>query len=204
MVKKQVNTLPLKQQFKTQLTNLEPTVVPTCSAWFSPSKIHQLEKESLPEFFTGKKLTKTPESYKKMRNIIVDMYRENTRAYLTATTCRRRLAGDACTILRVHAFLEHWGLINFNYDPKKRDFTRVSSSYKETGGDIESKLDLLVKARESIDPQCNDDPYFHTFASLTRRIRPRCDSCSHFCADRWYRRDLPTVDDGHPEMPYQF
>lgn len=127
------------------------------------------------------------------------MYRENTRAYLTATTCRRRIAGDACTILRVHAFLEHWGLINFNYDPKKRDLGKVSSSYK---GEICTKLDLLVKARESIDPNCSEDHYFHTFASLTRRIRPRCDACGHFCADKWFKRNLPIVSNGH-EMPFQ-
>jgi SWI/SNF related-matrix-associated actin-dependent regulator of chromatin subfamily C len=31
---------------------------------------------------------------------------------------RRNLAGDVCAILRVHAFLEYWGLINFNVDPR--------------------------------------------------------------------------------------
>jgi SWI/SNF related-matrix-associated actin-dependent regulator of chromatin subfamily C len=30
------------------------------------------------------------------------------------------LAGDVCAILRIHAFLEHWGLINFNVDPKSQ------------------------------------------------------------------------------------
>jgi len=28
--------------------------------------------------------------------------------------CRRKLAGDICSVIRLHAFLEHWGLINFN------------------------------------------------------------------------------------------
>ena len=31
--------------------------------------------------------------------------------------CRRNLPGDVCSIIRLHAFLEHWGLINFNVDP---------------------------------------------------------------------------------------
>lgn len=31
--------------------------------------------------------------------------------------CRRHLSGDVCGIMRVHSFLEHWGLINFNVDP---------------------------------------------------------------------------------------
>lgn len=38
--------------------------------------------------------------------------------HLTVTACRRNLAGDVCAILRLHAFLEDWGIINFNCDPK--------------------------------------------------------------------------------------
>ncbi len=34
--------------------------------------------------------------------------------------CRRHLAGDACSILRIHSFLEHWGIINFNVDPSNK------------------------------------------------------------------------------------
>ena len=32
--------------------------------------------------------------------------------------CRRHLSGDACARVRVHAFLEKWGLINFNVQPE--------------------------------------------------------------------------------------
>ena len=45
------------------------------------------------------------------------MYRENPNAYLPATECRKKLPGDICSIIRLHAFLEHWGLINFNVEP---------------------------------------------------------------------------------------
>ena len=131
-----------------------------------------------------------------MRNTFIDMYRENTRAYLSATTCRRRFAGDACTILRVHAFLEHWGLINFNYDIKKADLSKLVTPHDEIGSELESKLDLLVRAREAIDPDCKEDSYFHTFASLSRRLRPRCDSCGHYCAEKWYKRNLPVIEEG--------
>lgn len=31
--------------------------------------------------------------------------------------CRKNLPCDVCSIIRLHAFLEHWGLINFNVDP---------------------------------------------------------------------------------------
>jgi len=39
---------------------------------------------------------------------------------LTVTACRRNLAGDVCAIIRVHAFLEQWGLINYQVAIAKR------------------------------------------------------------------------------------
>lgn len=41
------------------------------------------------------------------------MWRENTKKYLPPSACRRNLLGDVCAIVRVHAFLENWGIINF-------------------------------------------------------------------------------------------
>merc|ERR1712051_721648 len=43
-------------------------------------------------------------------------YRLNPTEYLTSTACRRNLAGDVCSIMRVHAFLEQWGLVNYQVD----------------------------------------------------------------------------------------
>ena len=37
---------------------------------------------------------------------------------MSATVCRKNLPGDVCSIIRLHAFLEHWGLINFNVEPQ--------------------------------------------------------------------------------------
>lgn len=47
-------------------------------------------------------------------------YRLNPTEYLTSTACRRNLAGDVCAIMRVHAFLEQWGLINYQIDADLR------------------------------------------------------------------------------------
>ena len=44
---------------------------------------------------------------------MIDTYRLNPTEYLTSTACRRNLAGDVCAIMRVHAFLEQWGLVNY-------------------------------------------------------------------------------------------
>lgn len=51
---------------------------------------------------------------------MIDTYRLNPTEYLTVTACRRNLAGDVCAVLRVHAFLEQWGLINYQVDADSR------------------------------------------------------------------------------------
>jgi hypothetical protein len=67
----------------------------------------------LPEFFSGKNRSKTPQIYKDYRDFMINTYRLNPSEYLTVTACRRNLAGDVGAIMRVHAFLEQWGLINY-------------------------------------------------------------------------------------------
>lgn len=95
-------------------------IIPSCSAWFSLDKIHELEMQALPEYFCGKYPHKNPTTYMDYRNFIIKLYRESPNSYLSATVCRKNLAGDVCSIVRLHAFLEHWGLINFNVDPQLR------------------------------------------------------------------------------------
>uniref|UniRef100_K3WXB7 SWIRM domain-containing protein n=1 Tax=Globisporangium ultimum (strain ATCC 200006 / CBS 805.95 / DAOM BR144) TaxID=431595 RepID=K3WXB7_GLOUD len=89
-------------------------VVPRCSTWFSMDAINPIEKRMLPEFFVNEALyrnfppgaksnaSKTPQIYLKYRNFMINAYRQQPQVYLTATACRRNLAGDACAILRVH------------------------------------------------------------------------------------------------------
>lgn len=72
--------------------------------------------------------------------------------YQIISACRKHLSGDVCSIMRIHAFLEHWGLINFNLEaankanntiiPKAFNFkspiyldistlTKIESNYKK-------------------------------------------------------------------------
>jgi len=95
-------------------------VVPSYSAWFDYNAIHAIEKRGLPEFFNSKNKSKTPEIYLAYRNFMIDTYRLNPSEYLTSTACRRNLAGDICAIMRVHAFLEQWGLLNYQVDTDAR------------------------------------------------------------------------------------
>lgn len=95
-------------------------IIPSYSAWFDYNSIHIVEKRALPEFFNAKNKSKTPEIYLAYRNFMIDTYRLNPTEYLTSTACRRNLAGDVCAIMRVHAFLEQWGLINYQIDAESR------------------------------------------------------------------------------------
>ncbi|KAJ8711775.1 hypothetical protein PYW08_008729 [Mythimna loreyi] len=95
-------------------------VVPSYSAWFDYNSIHTIEKRALPEFFNGKNKSKTPEIYLAYRNFMIDTCRLNPTEYLTSTACRRNLAGDVCAIMRVHGFLEQWGLINYQLEAESR------------------------------------------------------------------------------------
>ncbi|GAA6020616.1 hypothetical protein JCM11491_001117 [Sporobolomyces phaffii] len=101
-------------------TQTHPVVIPSYSTWFSLGALHQIERRSLPEFFNGKNRSKTPSIYKDYRDFMIHTYRLNPSEYLTVTACRRNLAGDVCAIMRVHAFLEQWGLINYQIDADTR------------------------------------------------------------------------------------
>ncbi|KAK1065823.1 SWI/SNF and RSC complex subunit Ssr2 [Friedmanniomyces endolithicus] len=95
-------------------------ILPSYSTWFDMHAVHNIERKALPEFFNNRNRSKTPAVYKDYRDFMVNTYRLNPAEYLTVTACRRNLAGDVCAIMRVHAFLEQWGLINYQIDPETR------------------------------------------------------------------------------------
>ncbi|XP_045483137.1 SWI/SNF complex subunit SMARCC1-like [Harmonia axyridis] len=95
-------------------------IIPSYSTWFDYDSINELEKRSLSEFFNSRNKSKTPEVYLAYRNFMIDTYRLNPTEYLTSTACRRTLAGDVCAIMRIHAFLEQWGLINYQLESNSK------------------------------------------------------------------------------------
>ncbi|KAM6900017.1 SWI/SNF complex subunit SMARCC1b [Xenentodon cancila] len=95
-------------------------IIPSYTSWFNYNSIHSIEKRALPEFFNGKNKSKSPEIYLAYRNFMIDTYRLNPQEYLSSTSCRRNLTGDVCSLIRVHAFLEQWGLINYQVDAESR------------------------------------------------------------------------------------
>ncbi|RXM30655.1 SWI/SNF complex subunit SMARCC1 [Acipenser ruthenus] len=95
-------------------------IIPSYASWFDYNCIHEIERRALPEFFNGKNKSKTPEIFLAYRNFMIDTYRLNPQEYLTSTSCRRNLTGDVCAVMRAHAFLEQWGLINYQVDADSR------------------------------------------------------------------------------------
>lgn len=113
-VQLEATRLKLEEQARKYLAEqTHDIIVPSYSAWFDMSKIHPVERRALPEFFNSRNRSKTPAIYKDYRDFMINSYRLRPSEYLTVTACRRNLAGDVCAIMRVHAFLEQWGLINY-------------------------------------------------------------------------------------------
>jgi chromatin structure-remodeling complex subunit RSC8 len=95
-------------------------IVPAFAAWFDMEEIHEIERRSVPEFFNNNSRFKTDKIYKDIRNFMINAYRLNPTEYLTVTAARRNIAADVASIIRIHAFLELWGLINYQIDPKTK------------------------------------------------------------------------------------
>ncbi|CAG0918703.1 unnamed protein product, partial [Notodromas monacha] len=79
------------------------------------------ERHHIPEYFNKVNPMKTEDTYKIARNYMIDTYRLNPIEYLTPTAARRNLCGDVCGLLRIHAFLERWGLINYQCEASWED-----------------------------------------------------------------------------------
>ena len=67
--------------------------------------------------------------------------------------------------------MEHWGLINFNFDVKNYNFNSIMSSIDQSINHLEAKLDAMVEEKNKADPNSENDPYMNNVLSLTRRIR---------------------------------
>lgn len=97
-----------------------PVIIPSFAAWFEFSEVHEIEKRSIPDFFDDSSRFKNPKAYKDARNFMINTYRLSPYEYLTMTAVRRNIAMDVASIVKIHAFLEKWGLINYQIDPRSK------------------------------------------------------------------------------------
>lgn len=102
----------------------KPVIIPSFAKWFNMNEIHEIEKKSLPEFFSSQsnQKYKNPDIYKSVRDFIVNTYRLNPIEYLSVTAIRRNIAMDVGSLMRIYAFLSKWGIINYQIDPKTKSF----------------------------------------------------------------------------------
>lgn len=161
--------------------------IPFYSAWFDPDAVHPIERQNLPEFF-GEKPSKSPKVYLKIRNFLVHLYWRNPRAHLHATTARRCLALDAPSVLRVHAFLESWGLIN------------LQSKNKTLGLAEESAFDFVRPDSPRPVPSTADrETPFETRVlnaafEFLGTPRPRCFQCQQPVHSSWASQIVPVPE----------
>ncbi|CAD8063493.1 unnamed protein product [Paramecium sonneborni] len=174
-----------KQENKRQLSK-HSLIIPSCANWFQMDNIHEIEKNHFPEFFTNQHVSKTPELYKKYRNFIVNLYKNQPSTYLTTIACRKVLAGDACTISRIHGFLQYWGLINYSVDPDtcpnkvlpQQPMTK--SLYRTLQLNAKDELD------EKSDLNQNEIALINAIKIFSKKYRPGCSFCGIQCGLQWY------------------
>ncbi|KAJ2960467.1 hypothetical protein NQZ79_g4179 [Umbelopsis isabellina] len=213
------NTLAAYREAKAY-RNVQPIpkelIVPAAAAaWFEPTKVHDIEKLSLPHFFGQEEETDSSyaQEYTQIRDFMMKKYQEDPSEYLTVLACTKDLSGDLEDLMRVHSFLEMWGLINYQVDPRKRPFETslenehdagiMPFQYPESDDDEEDKKEL-TSLRE-LYGQMRKEIFD---AKLAGMVKPRittlvaddadpddpdsgtsvvCDSCKQDCTDARYQ-----------------
>lgn len=136
--------------------------------------------------------------------------------------CRRHLSGDACAIIRVHAFLEKWGLINFNVQPEfkpqsfslikettynkvlinatnKHHLTKNETEYLGNLYQMPDESTTAMDATEDKNQFLIDKDCLRKINLLTAKERPFCTFCSSLTGFSW-RKLRAGVNDELPEI----
>uniref|UniRef100_A0A0D3HS01 SWIRM domain-containing protein n=1 Tax=Oryza barthii TaxID=65489 RepID=A0A0D3HS01_9ORYZ len=90
-------------------------MVPKHSDWFSPMTVHRLERQVLPQFFSGKSPGHTPEKYIMLRNRVITTYLERPARRLAFSECQGLVTStpELYDLSRIVRFLDAWGIINY-------------------------------------------------------------------------------------------
>lgn len=199
-----------------------PVVIPAYSKWFRSDQIHDIERRAVPEFFSNRFASKTERVYKEYRDFMIDTWRRRPDRYLNVTTVRRHLAGDVCAILRVHAFLEHWGLINHNVDPQTRPQPMVVQPPPPVPLAVQDGSNNLSSAVPKLLLFDDGGPVMRSGSSVVRKapklatrrevyaaaaaVEYHCDSCGADCSRMRFhcstQADMDLCADCHAEGKY--
>ena len=91
---------------------IDPTTTSPKPEWFKQDQVSTLERSLLPEWFDGSSSHRTEQSYLQTRAKFMEMSDRLGTRYLTATMLRRSVPGDVGSLMRLHAFLSSYNLIN--------------------------------------------------------------------------------------------
>lgn len=167
--------------------------LPFYTSWFDSDTIHPIERQNLPEFF-GEKPSKSPKIYLRIRNFLIQLYWRNPRSALHATTARRCVLLDAPSVIRVHTFLETWGLINLQSKNKTLN-TETESAY-----DFVRPDEPFTAAQ--VNPTVRETPFETSlieasFAQLGT-VRPKCFQCQQSVHTTWASQQSPPKSPDEP------
>lgn len=91
-------------------------IIPSYSSWFSFDDIHEIEVNALPNLLID---DVSFMHYKECRNSLVNMFRSQPGKKVTIVRARNEVNCDVVNLIKIHAFLEKWGLINYKVDELK-------------------------------------------------------------------------------------
>ncbi|KAK9727354.1 SWI/SNF and RSC complex subunit Ssr2 [Basidiobolus ranarum] len=161
--------------------------VPIFASWFSEAEVHDIEIKALPEFFDAED---TDTAYQGYRNRLIEIYRQNPSEYLTVAGCRKELGGDVRAIVRIHAFLEQWGIINYLCNPELSSELnavvttgRISSSEHSTEKPSECFTDRTLQLRKHIYQPSSDFQALESSHSADSPVINQLDPCADIFED---------------------
>lgn len=107
---------------------------------------------------------------------------------MNASKARRGLAGDACAIIRIHKFLEKWGLINYIHpkpSSKLQENKKEKSASKADITPLSKRKDCFDRDKLIISRSYGKDD-LELLKKITRKFRKICHYCEGITGVIWY------------------
>jgi hypothetical protein len=145
--------------------SLEFTSVNNDANWYSAERISDLETRYLG-YLMQDTTTSSFSSYITIRNSIVSFYLQNPSQYLTATECRRKVAGDISKIVRTHEFLDAFGVINHLVKLEQRPVY---------GFEVLDEMSKSLKKKNLLEKISNHYPTYAISQSISKQPSPTGD-----------------------------
>ncbi|CAD6270368.1 unnamed protein product [Miscanthus lutarioriparius] len=126
-------------------------IVPRHSDWFVPMTVHRLERQVVPQYFSGKSQGQTPEKYMMLRNKVIAKYLERPGKRLVFAECQGLVTStpELYDLSRIVRFLESWGIINYLATGSVHRGLRMAASLIKE--EITGELQLVSAPMKSID-----------------------------------------------------